>query len=1174
MKWTMTSLFRNFLILSVSSLALIQHARAAEISTTTTASVRTSTADDGQPGDIEITDDGSIEVSETPGFTAVTIDSPNDVTIDGSIEIEDSDDTIGVLIEPGLTSNLTISGSIALTEDYSREDTDDDDDDDGPLAIGTGRTAIRLNSGGPLTGSIRMETGSSLRVAGNDSAGILLLDDLLGDLVVNGTISVVGDNAQAITVSGIVDGSIAIRGAVSVQGENATGLRLDSGATGAVSIGGSITSTGFAYTSSTNYIAPVSVTSSTEPLEERFDSDELLVGGSGVIIGGSLGQGLLVNGAAADPDPSDDESEDETKDTIEDFNENRSSGRITSYGSAPALLISSDWNGSANGDLVLGGVVESVLDTLDDDDDDDTDEVLAQFTYEYGLINRGTISGVGTNVGFDGTAIVIEGSESSGNSVIIEGGIYNSGTIYASAYEANATALHLGTNTSVPTLVNTGSIQSTISTEVSTVAKAILIEEGATLSTLENSGTIQARSTGNAGEVVAVLDQSGSLSSIVNTGTVTASYSSDGLELTLREDAVAFDLSANTSGVTIHQYEREATYDANGDDEIDSLDTLDPSITGQIIFGSGDDLLQLDGGTLVGDVTFGSGANQLYASDTEIEGDVSFTGTSSILRLLNGSSLTGDIDFGNSGTSSLFEISGGSTFSGALSNSRTGLDILISDSRARLSSGTAVSADSLTIGNGSNLIIEIDPGTTFSDAVFDVAGTAALSDGVDITPEFTRVLNTSGTYTVIRASDILADLESGDVSLSGDLPFIYQTDLVLTDGVTDSLDIVYRLKSSDELGMDTNQAAAFSSALELFENSDTLDAAFAGITDESAFFQAYNQLLPQRTDSSTRLLRAQSTATYGALSDQMRLLAESPGEGAKAWLQETHTFTDIDASEGVPGYNGSGVAFAGGINFPVASLDAFGVMMNFASGSYEEKTGGNKPVSTDSTGIGLYALKRWDELYLSGAGQVSKVNFNSLRELDIISGERDSSRADADVLDTQDITDQVTADWGGTSFSATAALGTTFKAGGFFARPELSADFFHLNQDAYREKALRNTGLALKIGAAETERASATAMLAIGRDWEIQNGTFRIFPEARVGFRHELLGKAYKTTASFIDSDQTFEIASQEEFGDSVLAGFSFNSSSSIFTARLSYDIEMSEAGTSHYVGASGVLKF
>lgn len=1173
MKWTMTSLFRNFLILSVSSLALIQHARAAEISTATTTSVRTSTADDGQPGDIEITDDGSIEVSDTSGFTAITIDSSNDVTIDGSIEIEDSDDTIGVLIEPGLTSDLTISGHIWLTEDYSREDTDDDDDDDGSLAIGTGRTGIRLENGGPLTGSIRLETGSTINIEGNDSAGILLLDDLNGDLVANGTVSVVGDNAQAITASGIVDGSVTIKGTVSAQGENATGLRLDSGATGAVSVSGSVTSTGFAYSSSTNYVAPALVTSSTVPLDERFDSDELLAGGPAVVIGGSLGQGLLVNGPAADPDPSDDESEDETKDTIEDFNENRTSGRITSYGSAPALLISSDWDGSAKGDLVLGGVVETVRDTLDDDDDD-TDEALAQFTYEYGLMNRGTIYGIGTNVGFDGTAIQIEGSESSGNSVIVEGGFFNSGTVSASAYEANATALILGPNVSVPVFVNTGTIQSSIGTEVSTTATTILIDENAQLPSIENSGTIAARSTGNAGEVVAVLDQSGSLSSIFNTGTITASYISDGLELTLREDAVAFDLSANTSGVNLHQYEREATYDANGDDEIDSLDTLDPSITGQIIFGSGDDLLQLEGGTLDGDVTFGGGADQFYASDTEIEGDVSFTGTSSIIRLLNGSLLTGDIDFGSSSSSSLFEISGGSTFAGALSNAGSALDISIDDSRARISSGTSVAVDSLSIENGSNLIIEIDPGASFSDAVFDVAGTATLSNGVDVTPEFTRVLNTSGTYTVIRASDILADLESGDVSLSGDLPYIYQTDLVLTDDVTDSLDIVYRLKSSDEMGMDTNQAAAFGSVLDLFERSDTLNAAFAGIADESAFFQAYNQLLPQRTDSSTRFLRAQSTATYGALSDQMRLLAESPGEGAKAWLQETHTFTDIDAGEGVPGYNGSGVSFAGGLDFPVASLDAFGVMLNFASGSYEEKTGGNKPVSTDSTGIGLYALKRWNELYLSGAGQVSKVNFNSLRELDIISGERDSSRADADVLDTQDINDQVTADWGGTSFSATAAVGTTFKAGSFFARPELSADFFHLNQDAYSEKALRNPGLALKIGEAETERASATAMLAVGRDWDIQNGMYRIFPEARIGFRHELLGKAYKTTASFVDSDQTFEIASQEEFGDSVLAGFSFNSSSSIFTARLSYDIEMSEAGTSHYVGASGVLKF
>lgn len=1166
-------LFRKILILSVSSIAIVTGARAAEITTTTAAAVKTSTANAGAPDDLTITDDGSIEVADTPGFTAVTIDSDNDVVIDGTILIEDSDNTVGISIEPGVQSNLTISGTVQLIEDYTRDDTDDDDDDDGPLAIGTNRTGILLGEGGAMEGAIYLQSGSYIQVEGNDSAGVVLLSPLNGNLRAEGSIAVTGDNAQGITATGRVDGDVTIGGSVSAKGENATGVRLDDGATGAVAVNGSVVSTGFVYSTSTNYIAPALVTSSTTALEDRLDADELLTGGPAFVVGGSLGQGLLINGAAPDLDLSDDEDDDETKDTIEDFNENRSTGSITSYGSAPALLISADWNGPASEDLILGTVLETVSDTLDDDNDDDTDEILAQFAYDYGLINRGAITGSGTNVGFDGTAVLIEGSASTGHSVIITGGIENIGSISASAYEADATALRLGANVVTPTLNNQGTIQSLISTETLANAIALEIGETASLTSLVNSGTLLARSTGNAGEVITVRDLSGTLGTITNTGTITATYLNDGVSLTTRSDATAFDLRANTTGVTLRQYEREATYDANGDRNINSLDTLDPSITGNIFFGSGNDLLKLEGGKLTGDVDFGTGSDEFNASNTTNTGDVNFGGEDALVRLLSGSTLTGDITFGNTGTSD-FLIAGGSTYAGLLSNTASDLSFTLDASRAQLSNGTALTLSNLVMGNGATLILEIDDAGVQAAPVFTVNGTASLANGVLISLVFAGVSDSAGTFTIVDAASLVADLASGDVSLVAETPYIYQTDLDLIEGVRDQLNLVYRLKTTEELGLDINQTAAFDAVLELFGTSATLSEAFAGISSEAAFFQAYDQLLPSRTDASTRFLRAQSTSTFGAMADQMNLLANSPGKGLKAWAQESVTFTDIKTTDNMPGYNGTGFGFTGGLDIPVQALDAFGVMMSFNSGRYEEKTGGNNPVNTSSTGLGVYGLKKWNATFLRGAAQASSVNFSSLRELNIISGEADSFLDSADVLDKQDISDSMSGDWGGYSFAATASAGHQFKAGSFYARPEISVDYFRLHQDGYRESALRNAALALELSEADTERASASAILAIGADWTVENGLYRIFPEARIGARHELLETPYEATARFLNGEQTFLVRSEEEFGDALIAGISFNSSSSIFTARASYDVELSEAGAIHYIGASGVLRF
>ena len=238
-------LFRKILILSVSSIAIVAGARAAEITTTTTAAVRTSTANAGAPDDLTITENGSIKVADTSGFTAVTIDSDNDVTIDGTILIEDSDNTAGISILPGVQSNLAISGTVQLIEDYTRADTDSDDDDDGPLAIGANRTGILLGQGAAMNGSIHLQSGSYVQVEGNDSAGLLLLSPLNGNLRTQSSIIVTGDDAQGITAAGRVDGDVTIGGSVSARGENATGVRLDGGATGAVAVNGSVVSTGF-----------------------------------------------------------------------------------------------------------------------------------------------------------------------------------------------------------------------------------------------------------------------------------------------------------------------------------------------------------------------------------------------------------------------------------------------------------------------------------------------------------------------------------------------------------------------------------------------------------------------------------------------------------------------------------------------------------------------------------------------------------------------------------------------------------------------------------------------------------------------------------------------------------------------------------------------------------------
>ena len=244
------------------------------IGTATTAAVKTSTVSNGAPDDITISSAGSITL--TSG-TAVTIDSNNKVSNAGTITINDANDVTGILIAPGTTGAITNSGTINLTEDYTATDSDSDGDIDGPFAKGTNKKGIWLQTGAPHIGDLTHS--GSITIEGNQSAGIRLDGALTGNLSTSGTISITGDNSHAVLVNDIV-GNVTLRGSTTAVGANSIGAALLGDIDGALKIQGSIVSTGYRTTS-----RPSDVT--------KLDADDLLQGGSAVVIAGNVSGGVI-----------------------------------------------------------------------------------------------------------------------------------------------------------------------------------------------------------------------------------------------------------------------------------------------------------------------------------------------------------------------------------------------------------------------------------------------------------------------------------------------------------------------------------------------------------------------------------------------------------------------------------------------------------------------------------------------------------------------------------------------------------------------------------------------------------------------------------------------------------------------------------------------------------------
>jgi hypothetical protein len=251
---------------------------------------RTSTIKSGAPDDIRVTSAGSV----TPAAgTAVTMDSPNKLTNEGTIQITNADGATGIFASPGTGGGLVNTGKIIINETYEATDADKDGDLDGPLAVGTGRTAIR--TAGAYAGAIT--NGGTITVEGKDSAGIWLGGPQTGAFTHDGTTAVIGDRSVGVRLAATT-GNVRLAGSIGALGEGAVAARVDGDITGALVVQGTLVATGYR--------------TATAPADKsKLDADDILQGGSALIVAGNVSGGIVL---AAPPKDSSATDNDEDKD--------------------------------------------------------------------------------------------------------------------------------------------------------------------------------------------------------------------------------------------------------------------------------------------------------------------------------------------------------------------------------------------------------------------------------------------------------------------------------------------------------------------------------------------------------------------------------------------------------------------------------------------------------------------------------------------------------------------------------------------------------------------------------------------------------------------------------------------------------------------------------------------
>ena len=842
------------------------------ISTAITTPVLTSTGND----DVRISSTGSVKPA---GGNAVTIDSNDSVKNEGLIQITGANNSAGIVANPGLAGNITNSGTITIDESYTPTDTDNDGDIDGVFAQGSGRFGIHVLSGGTFTGNI-LNSGN-ITIEGNASAGIAVDSTLAGNIsLTGGTINVLGDNGVGLRTSAVNGNVNLTNGTIIAQGAGSVGVSLGGNISGALVIQNSVTASGYRY-----------LTPPADP--SKLDADDLLQGGSAVVVAGNVAGGIVFDARPADNSTTD---TDEDDDLIEDANEGTAA--IFSYGAAPAVQI-----GTSSQAVTVGAVASS--------------------TAGHGLVIKGGIHGNGVYKGVSATGLSIGGA---GQTVAIAGGATISGNVTAQASEANAIAIKIGAGATVPELVISGTVAAQGGGTDTTSAQTILVDTGANVTTIRNSGNITAARSGSAGTATAILDKSGGLNLVENSGLITVNNSD-----TLGTAATAIDLSANTVGATVRQ-----TVVASG---------TAPAINGQIKFGTGNDVLDIRDGAVTGNVFFGGGSNTLSMSGDGV--------------------MNGNADFG--GGAGALQLSGTSNFTGNLLNSGGVAATVGTGSQLNATNLGSVGLASLTTGSGATIGVSID-GEAGTNTLYSVSGAANLGTNNLIAVNLLTVGDVAGTYKIIQAGSLTVG--SGLTSAVGSLPFLYDSSLVTT--VPNEVSLTIRLKSDDELGINRSEGDILDAVLAAADSDTQIAGVLLDVGDSETLQDTLQQMLPDHAGG------AFEAVTKGPrLVNRMFLDPRAPGEPGdwRVWTEQVG-WASSKSIGATSDYDLGGWGATFGLEAGLGEAGGVGVTLAYLSG---RDTHGDNELIANQYEAGLYWRGKWGGLNTYARATAAMINFDSTR---------------------------------------------------------------------------------------------------------------------------------------------------------------------------------------------------
>lgn len=1101
--------------------------------------------------------DGS-DITMAQGCTVVpransaglTLNSSNNITIDPGAVISNTNvsNSTGILVDAGggtITGNLDNEGEIALLMNYVAPDQGNTGIAGGPFATGTDKVGIEVTDG-TLTGNLTNDTGGSIRVQGNDSYGIYVTSsgEINGALTSNGPITMIGNSSTAVEIDGTVTGSVTLNSPISASGSSTTGSGLP-GARGLVTTGniggGIVIDTTITTTGYRSNEAP-----SLEPsLIYELGKDQLEQGGSAVTVGGNVTGGVYL------------EAETTTTSTTTVAATTTEAG-ITTYGSAPAMVIGSDTQSitltDVGGNVTTGsfGVVIA-------------GQVTASGVYDTVSTPNlpGPVSATGIQLGdsetFDGNGNI---ASYSGTTTDLTGGLYNSGAVTVTALDATATGIRVEAGTTAAEIQNDGTISATVTASQGESVYGIRIDgdnaagatgaatPNASIGNIDNTGVIEALlepttpkgAASASNSATAIYDGSGSLTSITNSGQITAAITPNDLNYTIGGTRTAIDVSSNTTGVKIDQ-EVSQGYDgqkpasftgsiANGILTVSSISSSSGQLeVGETIYGLGVPNSNNSGVTtttyITGEIT-GTGGKGTYTVNT-----IADIGAEDMTASGATPSITGNIAFG-SGANTLDVEAGlvtgevtqkkGGTLALTVGNQTTEInaDVDLTNPSGAAGPGTApptLQLSSLSLYAGGNLTAEVDPSYAIGASptptpVFNVTGAGNVSfEGghIGIALDSLQTARSAEYEFVNMAGTGTLTVGNLDQTALSSAPYMYQA---TTTSSASQVDVTLTLKTPQQLGLNASGAAAFNAVFQALQKNAALGDAMVTPTTKYGFLQLYNQMLPDQGIGTFESLEA-ATEKIASLTEQ----SPDPNAriaGTSVWLQEVNETIKRDDGETL-GVTDKTFGLVGGYEKMGPGGGAIGVTLAYLNigdeGTFEPIGGDNVANLAE---IGAYYRREWKGLRFSVRAGGGYAWFNQRRE-----------------FVTTAVNETAYGNTNGYFADAHAGLQYEQHFGSFYVRPELSVDYLYLNEDAYNDSGA-GPGFDLSIADRASGRMTSAALITVGTQYG-HDTWFR--PEVYGGYRTVVFGDIADTVAQF-QGGSPFSLAPGDVNGGWLVAGF------------------------------------